>query len=72
MEDEDCVDAATRVKAVRDLAQDGDVSPVATVLALHPNAVSEHECFEVVSMLNDPDSPREAARRLEMFLDCVS
>ena len=72
MEDEDFIDAAARVKAVRDLAEDREKSPVATVLALHPNAVSDHEGFKIVRMLDDPDSPKEAARRLEIFLDRVS
>ncbi|MCH9729235.1 MAG: SIR2 family protein [Actinomycetia bacterium] len=72
MEDEEFVDAARRVKVVRDLAEDSNLSSVATVLALHPHAVSTLAGFDIVPMLNDPDSPKEAARRLEIFLDRVS
>jgi len=72
MEDEDFVDAAARVKAVRDLAEDRKESTVATVLALHPDAVSKHKGFENVEMLDHPGRPKEAARRLEIFLDRLS
>lgn len=65
MEDEDFVDAVARVKAVRDLAEDRKESTVATVLALHPDAVSKHKGFKNVEMLDHPGRPKEAARRLE-------
>ena len=72
MEDEDFIDAVARVRAVRDLAEDTRKAAVATVLALHPNAVSKHKGFKTVEMLDDPGSPKEAARRLEIFLDRLS
>jgi len=71
MSDADFLNAAKRVNAVRALADDQDPSYVATVLALHPQAVMEHAGFRVVSMLEDP-SDEEAARLLEIFLDRIS
>ncbi len=72
MEDEDFIDAVARVRAVRDLAEDRRKAAVATVLALHPNAVSKHKGFKTVEMLSHSGRPEDAARRLEIFLDRVS
>ncbi|MCB1286341.1 MAG: SIR2 family protein [Mycobacterium sp.] len=71
MADADFLDAATRVDAVRALAGKQDPRYVATVLALHPQAVMARAGFKVVSMLEDPDE-QSAARILEIFLDRVS
>jgi len=71
MADADFLDAAAKVNAVRALAENLDPSYVATVLALHPQAVMEHAGFNVVHMLEDPDQ-QSAARMLEIFLDRIS
>lgn len=72
MGDEDFVDAAERVQAVRKLAADPDSSVVATVLALNRNAVSAIRGFRIVPMLDDDLALEEAARLLEIFLDRIS
>lgn len=71
MADADFIDAARRVRAVRELADREDPPEMATVLALHPDAVSTHAGFKVVPML-DEENPPEAARLLEIFLDRIS
>lgn len=71
MGDPSFVEAAKRVQAVRALAEGTRPSKVATVLALGPGAVEEHDDFEVVYMLDGNDTG-QAARRLEIFLDRVS
>jgi len=71
MADADFLDAAARVNAVRDQADKQESHDVATVLALHPQAVMEQAHFKVVSMLDDP-SDKSAARLLEIFLDRIS
>ncbi len=71
MADADFLDAAERVKTVREQADNQESHDVATVLALHPQAVLEQAHFKVVSMLDDP-SDKSAARLLEIFLDRIS
>lgn len=71
MADADFLDAAARVNAVRALADKQDPRYVATVLALHPQAVLEVAGFNVVPMLEYP-SDESAARLLEIFLDRIS
>jgi hypothetical protein len=71
MADADFLDAAARVNAVRKLAGDQEPRYVATVLALHDQAVMEHSGFKVIAMLEDP-SDQSAARVLEIFLDRLS
>ena len=71
MGDPNFVDAANRVKAVRELADGQHSTTVATVLALDRRAVSTHPDFKVVPMLDSQD-PQKAARLLEIFLDRVS
>ena len=71
MADADFLAAAAKVNAVRALAENLDPSYVATVLALHPQAVMKHAGFNVVHMLEDP-SDGSAARMLEIFLDRIS
>lgn len=71
MGDPDFVRAAERVRTVRALAESDQADDLATVLALHPSAVMERAGFTTVPMLPGPDD-KQAARRLEMFLDRVS
>jgi hypothetical protein len=66
------VQAAQRVRTVRALAEGESRQDFATVLALHPGAVSPPEGgFSTVSMAEDPDD-KKVARLLEIFLDRIS
>jgi hypothetical protein len=71
MGDPDFIEAAERVRTVRALADDQAGPDFATVLALHPGAVSQQAGFSTVAMLEGRDR-QEAARRLEIFLDRIS
>jgi hypothetical protein len=71
MADADFLDAAKRVNTVREQADRQESHDVATVLALHPQAVMEQAHFKVVSMLGDPND-KSAARLMEIFLDRIS
>lgn len=71
MADADFIKAARRVRAVRRLANQKDPPDMATVLALHPDAVLKQAGFKVVSMLDKPEY-KQAARLLEIFLDRIS
>lgn len=69
--DQDFADAVDRVRRVRSLAGAGGERNLATVLALHPDSVSTHQGFTTVPM-SSTGSGRDAARRLEIFLDRMS
>jgi hypothetical protein len=71
MGDRDFVQVADRVRKVRALADDDAEAEFATVLALHPGAVSQQAGFTTIAMLEGSDD-EAAARRLEIFLDRIS
>ncbi len=71
MADLDFTEAVEKVRKVRARADNDTLPPVATVLALHPRAVSKQKDFDIVPMLDGEDHP-EAARLLEIFLDRIS
>jgi len=71
MGDPDFVESANRVRDVRGLASHDADNDFATILALHPGAVSAHPDFQTVPMLDGRDDTT-AARLLEIFLDRLS
>lgn len=71
MTDLDFTKAVEKVRKVRTRADNDELPPVATVLALHPRTVAMQDDFDIVPMLDGEDDP-EAARLLEIFLDRIS
>lgn len=66
------LDAADRVDGARHLSEDRPLPDVATVLALHSEAVLDRPGFRIRAMSPESAGNQVAARRLEIFLDRIA